>query len=80
MGRCPVNRPAVNRPTGIPAKGFSMPAIKARRMKEMIDQGEFIDWMLRERRLSRKIRRGLPSKKTIGRRLKTIGLQLCERD
>lgn len=70
-----MSRPAANRP-----KGFVSPATTAGRMKELIERGEFIDWVLRERRLSRRIRRGLPSDKTIGRRLKTIGLQLSERD
>lgn len=57
-------------------KVFASPAIKASKMRGVIERGEFVAWMLREKRISRSIRRGLPSAKTIGRRLKAISMQL----
>lgn len=74
-----MTRHTVTRLAGSRPKGYVMPAVRVQKMTEMIERGEFIDWVLRQRRLSRKIRRGLPSDKTIGRRLKTIGLQLSGR-
>ena len=55
-----------------------MPAVKAGKMRQLLDRGEFIDWMLREKRISRSVRRGLPSAKAIGRRLKAISMQFRE--
>lgn len=46
----------------------------------MIENGEFAAWMLREKRSIRRLRRDLPSAKSIGRRLKVIGLQLSGGD
>jgi hypothetical protein len=57
-------------------KGYALPVVKAGKMKQMIENGEFAAWMLREKRIPKSLRRGLPSDKTIGRRLKAIGVQL----
>jgi hypothetical protein len=61
-------------------KAYSLPAVKAGRVRQMIENGEFAAWMLREKRIPKSLRRGLPSDKTIGRRLKVIGLQLSGRE
>ncbi len=60
-------------------KGFVSPAMKVRKMRDILERGEFADQAKRWKLNSLRVQRGLSSAKLIEKRLRAISAQLSGR-